>query len=132
MRLQIYPAAMVDQLWDGNADALVAAMPRNHGECTGDQLKMMLMRGDVALVGSADVWAAVQFVDYPNMRALHIYAVASRGNGGGINHGDIAELAEYARANGATAITCSADKAAERLYSRYGFDPVYTTLRIAL
>ena len=132
MRLSIYPSSMVGQIWDGGADALVAAMPRNQGECTGDQIKMMLMRGDIALIASDDVWAAVQFVDHPNMRVLHIYAVASRINGGGINHGDIAELAQYARAHGATAITCSADKAAERLYSRYGFEPIYTTMRIDL
>ena len=127
-----YPAHMVDQLWHGDADALVTAMVRNGGECMGDQLKMMLMRGELLLVGSDDLWAAVQHIQHPNRRVLHVYAVASKLNGDGLNHADIAELCEYARQTGCTALTCSADKAAERLYSRYGFKPIYTTMEIKL
>lgn len=123
---------MVGQLWRGSADALATAMARNGGECTGDQLKMMLMRGEMLLIGSEDLWAAVQHVQHPNRRVLHIYAVASKLNGDGLNHADISELAEYARQTGCTALTCSADKAAERLYARYGFEPIYTTMGIEL
>jgi len=127
-----YPSTMIDSLWRGNVDALVAAMARNGGECTGDQLKMMLMRGELLLIGSEDLWAAVQHIQHPNQRVLHVYAVASKLNGDGLNHADIAELCEYARQTGCTALTCSADKAAERLYARYGFVPQYTTMGIDL
>ena len=130
--IQQYPATMIDQLWHGSADALVTAMARNGGECTGDQLKMMLMRGEMLLVGSDDLWAAVQHVQHPNKRVLHVYAVARTQNGWGMDSGDIAELCEYARQTGCTALTCSADKAAERLYARYGFQPIYTTMGIEL
>jgi hypothetical protein len=107
-------------------------MARSGGECTGDQLKMMLMRGELLLIGSDDVWAAVQHIQHPNKRVLHVYAVACTQNGDGLNHADIAELCEYARQTGCTALTCSADKAAERLYARYGFEPQYTTMGIDL
>ena len=127
-----YPSHLVDGLWHGNADALATAMARNGGECTGDQLKMMLMRGELLLIGSDDVWAAVQHIQHPNRRVLHVYAVAYTQNGGGLNNMDVAELCEYARQTGCTALTCSADKAAERLYSRYGFEPTYTNMRIEL
>ena len=127
-----YPATMVDQLWRGSADALVTAMERNGGECTGDQLKMLLLRGELLLIGSDDLWAAVQHIQHPNRRVLHIYAVASKLNGDGLNHADIAELCEYARQTGCTALTCSADKAAERLYARYGFASQYATMGIEL
>ena len=127
-----YPATMIDQLWHGSADALVSAMARNGGECTGDQLKMMLMRGELLLIGSDDLWAAVQHVQHPNRRVLHIYAVASKLNSDGLNHADINDLCEYARQTGCTALTCSADKAAERLYARYGFQSQYTTMGIDL
>ena len=130
--IQQYPAHIIDQLWHGSADALVAAMARNGGECTGDQLKMMLMRGELLLIGSDDLWAAVQHVQHPNRRVLHIYAVASKLNGDGLNQADIAELCEYARQTGCTALTCSADKAAERLYARYGFVSQYVTMGIEL
>ena len=127
-----YPATMIDQLWHGSADALVSAMARNGGECTGDQLKMMLMRGELLLIGSDDLWAAVQHVQHPNRWVLHIYAVASKLNSDGLNHADINDLCEYARQTGCTALTCSADKAAERLYARYGFQSQYTTMGIDL
>lgn len=127
-----YPASMVDSLWHGNADALATAAARSGGEWTGDQLKLMLMRGDLLLVGSDDLWASVQAIQHPNKRVLHVYAVARTFDGGGINQKDINELAEYARQIGCTALTCSADKAAERLYSRYGFEPRYTTMGIEL
>ena len=130
--IQQYPATMIDQLWHGSADALVTAMARNGGECTGDQLKMMLMRGELLLIGSENLWAAVQHVQHPNRRVLHIYAVASKLNGDGLNHADITELCEYARQTCCTALTCSADKAAERLYARYGFVSQYTTMGIEL
>jgi GNAT superfamily N-acetyltransferase len=123
---------LVDSLWHGSADALATAMARNGGECTGDQLKMMLMRGELLLIGSEDLWAAVQHIQHPNRRALHIYAVASKLNGDGLNHADIAELCEYARQTGCTSLTCAADKAAERLYARYGFEPQYITMGIDL
>lgn len=127
-----YPATMIDRLWHGSADALVSAMARNGGECTGDQLKMMLMRGELLLIGSDDLWAAVQHIQHPNRLALHIYAVASKPNSDGLNHADINELCEYARQTGCTSLTCSADKAAERLYARYGFVSQYVTMGIDL
>ena len=130
--IQQYPSHMIDQLWHGDADALVSAMARNGGECTGDQLKMMLMRGELLLIGSDDLWAAVQHIQHPNRRVLHVYAVACARDGRGMNDADINELAEYARQTGCTALTCSADKAAERLYARYGFVPQYTTMGIDL
>ena len=130
--IQQYPSHMIDQLWRGDADALVSAMARNGGECTGDQLKMMLMRGEMMLIGSDDLWAAVQHIQHPNRRVLHVYAVACARDGRGMNDADINELAEYARQTGCTALTCSADKAAERLYARYGFVSQYVTMGIEL
>ena len=125
-----YPAAMVNQMWDAGANALVHAASRSNGEWTGDQLKMMLMRGEVLLIGSSDLWAAVVINTHPNKRSLHIYAVACTQGGKGINAADIAELGEYAKNMGCTSMTCAADMAAERLYARYGFERQYTIMEI--
>ena len=127
-----YPASLVNQAWDKGASSLAYAANRSNGEWTGDQLKMMLMRGEMLLIGSDDLWAAVQHVQHPNKRVLHVYAVCCTAEGNGINEPDIAELAEFAKNTGCTALTCSADKAAERLYARYGFVPQYTTMGINL
>lgn len=123
-----YPAAMVNQMWDAGANALVHASLRSNGEWTGGQLKMMLMRGELLLIGSEDLWAAVQIIQHPNKRVLHIYAVACTTDGNGINEPDITELSEYARNTGCTGMTCAADSVAERLYSRYGFVHQYTVM----
>ena len=123
-----YPSAMVNQMWDKGASALAYAAKRSNNEWTGDQLKMMLMRGEMLLIGSDDLWAAVQHVQHPNKRVLHVYAVSSTASGNGLNHNDINELSDYARHNGCTGLTCAADLAAERLYSRYGFIHQYTIM----
>lgn len=123
-----YPAHMIDTAWHDGASALAYAAARSNGEWTGDQLKMMLMRGELLLIGSGDLWAAVQHVQHPNKRVLHIYAVACTGDGNGINEPDITELAEYAKNTGCTGMTCAADSVAERLYSRYGFIHQYTIM----
>ena len=123
-----YPSAMVNQMWDKGASALAYAAKRSNNEWTGDQLKMMLMRGEMLLIGSDDLWAAVQHVQHPNKRVLHVYAVVSTADGNGINEPDIAELAEFAKNTGCTSITCATDLAAERLYSRYGFIHQYTIM----
>ena len=130
--IQQYPATMIDQIWHGDADVLVTAMPRNNGECTGDQLKMLLMRGEMLLIGSKDLYAAIQHIQHPNRRVLHVFAAGARDGGSGLNDRDIAELTEYARQTGCEAITCSADMAAQRLYQRFGFKPIYTTLEISV
>lgn len=130
--IQQYPPHMIDALWHGNADALATAARRSGGEWTGDQLKLMLMRGELLLIGSPDLWAAVQVTQHPNKRVLHIHSVVCTIDGNGINDADIAELCDYARQIHCTAVTCAADKAAERLYARYGFQPQYTTMGINL
>jgi hypothetical protein len=130
--INVYPTQIIGSMWHGDADVLVSAMSRNCGECTGDQLKMLLMRGELILVGSDDLYAAIQHIQHPNKRVLHIYAAASRDGGRGLNDGDIAELCGYARQTGCEAVTCSADKAASRLYQRFGFEPLYTTMEIKL
>ena len=127
-----YPAAMVNHMWDAGANALVHAASRSNGEWTGDQLKMLLMRGELLLIGSSDLWAAVVINTHPNKRSLHIYAVACTQGGNGINAADIAELGEYAKSMGCTSMTCAADMAAERLYARYGFERQYTIMEIGL
>ena len=128
MTIMQYPSSMVNHAWGNGADALAFAAARSNGEWTGDQLKMMLMRGELMLIGSDDLWAAVQHVQHPNKRVLHVYAVASTADGGGINEPDLAELAEFAKNTGCTSMTCAADLAAERLYSRYGFTHQYTVM----
>ena len=43
------------------------------------------------------------------------------------------QLKDFAKANGCTEVRCSAKEAQARLYRmRFGFEPVYTTLKVPL
>ncbi|MBO0611704.1 hypothetical protein [Thiothrix fructosivorans] len=120
-RLQRIPPAMVDKAWAEGAMRLEDAMHRAASECTGSQLKLLLMRGEMILVQSGALWAAIHPIDHPNKRVLHVYAVA----GSGINDDVVLELWQFAQAIGCTAITAAADDATGRLYQRMAFRPVY-------
>lgn len=127
-----YPAHMIDTAWHDGASALAYAAIRSNREWTPDQLKLLLMRGELLLIGSDDLWAAISIIQHPNQRVLHIYAVACTDDGNGINNDDVQDICAYAQSIGCTAVTCSAEPAAARLYARYGFEPIYTTMRIDL
>ena len=124
-KLMVVPQSHVCFAWDNDgANALGGALGRSDWECTPSQLKLMLMRGEMVLIRYGRLWAAVHPQDMPNSRVLHVYAVA----GEGIGNGSIAAIADYAKAIGCQSITCAANGGAERLYSRFGFEPKYTVM----
>lgn len=125
MGLMVVPQSHVGFAWDNDgAIALGGALGRSDWECTPSQLKFMLLRGEMTLIRDGDLWAAVHVQDMPNKRVLHVYALA----GNGLDAATIDRLAYYASAIGCQSITCAANGAAERLYSRLGFEPKYTIM----
>lgn len=122
----------VDRAWADGACLLAKAERYAAGECTPDQLKMRLAYGELTLLtimdGSAHVaWVAVQFIQYANMRVLHIGALYAPG---AFNDETFRLVADYARAGGASSIQCAAADGPERLYRhKFGFEKAYTILR---
>lgn len=122
----------IDRAWADGACQLVKAERYSDGECTPDQLKMRLAYGELTLLtimdGPAHVaWVAVQFIQYANMRVLHIGALYAPG---AFNDETFRLVADYARAGGASSIQCAAADGPERLYRRkFGFEKAYTILR---
>ena len=71
------PPHFVDREWRMGAHQLSKACDTSGGEVTGDQLKLMLMRGERALArivkdGQAVGWIALRIDQLPNVRALHV------------------------------------------------------------
>ena len=134
-QLQPIPAQFVGQAWKEGAHMLAKACDASGGEITGDQLKMLLMRGERSLLriakdGQCAGWATVRIDQLPNVRVLHITDLYAPG---GHWQACFDLLADMARANGCTQMRCCAGAAQQRLYMRHlPWQPVYTTLKVDL
>lgn len=129
------PVTHIDQAWRDGAYMLAKACDTSGGEITGDQLKMILARGERQLLVIADGdrkagWIAVRIDQLPNVRVLHVCELYAPG---ATFEECWSELQEMARSSGCSEIRCAAKDAQARLYRmRFGFEPVYTTLRVCL
>ncbi len=129
MELVQVPLAFVAKAWNDGAYNLVKAAERAKREITGDQLKMLLLRGERTLVGIVDnetpkAWAAVQLQGLPNLRTLYIYSIYAPGTTG---PEAFKLLKDYARQNGCETIRGACDEAVGRLWNRkFGAKPIYS------
>ena len=134
-QLHIVPPAFVGRAWMDGASQLGKACDTSGGEITGDQLKLVLARGERTLIridldGAVVGWAVTRIDQLPNTRVLHISDLYAPG-GHWIACFDL--LADMARANGCTEMRCSAKPAQARLYQRHlPWKPLYTTMSIEL
>lgn len=134
-KLQVIPAAFIGRAWLDGAHMLARACETSGGEITGDQLKLLLSRGERDLIridldGQAVGWAVTRIDQLPNVRALHVCELYAPG--GHWRH-CCKLLAAMARANGCTEMRCSAKPAQVRLYQRHlPWEPIYTTLRMPI
>lgn len=125
------PAQFIDRAWKEGADRLAKACEGSGGEITGDQLKMILSRGERTLLrmdheGETVGWGVVRVDQLPNMRVLFITDMA--GVGYDRFFGDIKELAASL---GCSRIRCAARPAQARLYRmKTNFQPVYSILEV--
>lgn len=134
-QLHIVPPAFVGRAWADGAHLLGQACATSGGEVTGDQLKLLLARGERDLIridldGQAVGWAVTRIDQLPNVRALHVCELYAPG---GHWLACSEQLAAMARANGCTELRCSAGPAQQRLYQRHlPWEPLYTTMRMPI
>ena len=134
MHLLQVPPTHIDQAWRDGASALGKSCETSGGEITGDQLKMMLSRGErtlLAIMGADRVgWGVIRVDQLPNLRVLHVCDMYAPG----IPWPELwPELQKLAKESGCSEIRCCAKPAQARLYkSKCGFESVYETLRFKL
>lgn len=138
-KLIVVPSTHIDRAWKEGADSLARACATSGGEITGDQLRMMLSRGERTLLrlddqgadcGSIVGWAAVGVEQLPNMRVMFVYELTAPNA-----HFEafFDELKQMAIALGCSRVRCAAKPAQERLYRmRCGYKPVYQVLEVEL
>lgn len=124
----------VDFAWRDGASCLAEACSLVD-EITGDQLKLILARGERHLVrmdheGKTVGWGAFRVDQYPNLRVLHVTDLVAH-NGHFQDFFD--QLRTLAESQGCSRIRCCAGEAQARLYrQKLGLKPVYTTLEVQL
>lgn len=134
-KLIVVPATHIDRAWQDGASALGLACATSGGEITGDQLRMMLSRGERTLLrldndGAIVGWAVVGVEQLPNMRVLFVYELTAPN---GHFEAYFAELKAMALSLGCSRMRCAAKPAQERLYRmRIGFRPVYQVMEVEL
>lgn len=132
VELVVVPPTHVDFAWRDGAAALGESCVE---ECTPDQLKTILGRGERTLVmlrdeGKAIGWGAFRVDPLPNMRVLHVTNLAAHHA-----HFELffAALKDMAHRLGCSRVRCSCLPAQARLFKhKCGFTPVYETLEVTL
>ena len=128
-------AHMIDFAWAEGALCLARACATSGGEITGDQLKMILARGERTLIrmevdGATVGWGVVRIDQLPNLRALFVTDLVAPGA-----HFErfFDELKAMAAQYGCSVIRCAAKPAQERLYRmKCAFRPVYSILEVSV
>jgi hypothetical protein len=118
MRLEHVPATHVDFAWNDGAHFLAKACDASGGEITGDQLKMIIARGERTLLRMTDDkntagWGVVRIDQLPNFRVLMVTDLVAPKVG---FERFWIELVKLAKALGCSRIRWAAKEAQERLY----------------
>lgn len=126
-------AKFVDFAWRDGASCLSEACETSGGEITGDQLKLLLSRGERTLLrfddeGQTVGWGVVRVDQLPNIRVL--FATDMVAHNGHFER-FFEELQKLARSLGCSRVRCAAKPAQARLYrQKVGFTPVYEILEV--
>lgn len=134
MKLVPVPATHVDIAWAEGASCLKEACDTSGGEITGDQLKLILSRGERTLIRmEADEglvgWGVVRVDQLPNVRVLFVTDMVAHN---GHFERFFIELKNMARTLGCSRVRCAAKPAQARLYrQKVGFTPVYEVLEVS-
>lgn len=133
MRLIPIQSQFIDIAWLSGASCLSEACDTSGGEITGDQLKLILSRGERTLIRMDDEtgtvgWGVIRIDQLPNKRVLFITDLVAHN---GHFERFFEEIKAMARNYGCLSIRCAAKPAQERLYRmKCDMRPVYSILEV--
>jgi hypothetical protein len=117
--VQIVVPNNIYSVWEDIKEYLNASINVSTHDCTIEQLKMLLVRGEQTLLVSVNENSklngamTVEFINYPNNRVMHITAL---GGNGIVNDETFSQVEAWARMQGATKASAWAQEAQARLY----------------
>jgi len=117
--VQIVAPNNIYNVWEDVKEYLNASINVSTHDCTIEQLKMLLVRGEQTLLVSVNDNSklngamTVEFINYPNNRVMHITAL---GGNGIVNDETFSQVESWAKMQGATKASAWAQEAQARLY----------------
>ena len=117
--VQIVVPNNIYSVWEDVKEYLNASINVSTHDCTIEQLKMLLVRGEQTLLVSVNDnnkingAMTVEFINYPNNRVMHITALGGHGI---VNDETFSQVESWARMQGATKASAWAQEAQARLY----------------
>jgi len=117
--VQIVASNNIYSVWEDIKEYLNASINVSNGDCTIEQLKMLLVRGEQTLLVSINENSkingamTVEFINYPNNRVMHITALGVQGI---VNDETFSQVESWAKLQGATKASAWAQEAQARLY----------------
>lgn len=135
IQLHIVPTELVHSVWEKVSLFITASYEESNKDCTPEQLKMLIARGEQTLfVGVEDEQIVgamtVEIINYPNVRAGFITALGGKAV---VDQELFAQVEEWLRANGASKVYAYAKPAQARLYQqKAGFEPARYVVEKAL
>jgi len=117
--VQIVVPNNIYSVWEDIKEYLNASINVSTHDCTIEQLKMLLIRGEQTLLVSVNNDSkingamTVEFINYPNNRVMHITAL---GGNGIVNDETFSQVEAWAKMQGATKASAWAQEAQARLY----------------
>ena len=117
--VQIVAPNNIYNVWEDVKEYLNASINVSTHDCTIEQLKMLLVRGEQTLLLSVNEnnkingAMTVEFINYPNNRVMHITAL---GGYGIVNDETFSQVESWAKMQGATKASAWAQEAQARLY----------------
>ena len=117
--VQIVAPNNIYSVWEDIKEYLNVSINVSTHDCTIEQLKMLLVRGEQTLLVSVNDNSkingamTVEFINYPNNRVMHITAL---GGNGIVNDETFSQVESWAKMHGATKASAWAQEAQARLY----------------
>ena len=117
--VQIVAPNNIYNVWEDVKEYLNASINVSTHDCTIEQLKMLLVRGEQTLLVSVNDNSkingamTVEFINYPNNRVMHITALGGHGI---VNDETFSQVESWAKMHGATKASAWAQEAQARLY----------------
>jgi hypothetical protein len=127
--IQIVPIEFIHQAWEKCGYMVENAMAHAKGECTAEQLKVLLVQGQhhlMLFLEDKDIVGAVEFMydDSPNARLFYINAL-----GGKTCKEHMDQMYAFAKSMGCTAVRfCCRESVARLSKQKYDFESIYTMM----
>ena len=117
--VQIVAPNNVYSVWENVKSYLDASINTSTGDCTLEQLKLLLVRGEQTLLVSVDeenVINGAMTVEFQNRPSNRVMFITALGGHGIVNNETFSQVEAWARMQGATKVSAWAQEAQARLY----------------